>query len=61
VEVAFKIAADGTVHDVAVKSGPKQLASTAVDAVSEWRYKPALLNGTPTETTGSAVFVFKAN
>jgi protein TonB len=32
-----------------VISGPQMLQSAAVEAVRNWRYKPYLLNGEPTE------------
>lgn len=43
------IATDGTVRDLKVISGPGMLASSALLAVRQWRYKPYLLNGQPVE------------
>jgi TonB family protein len=40
---------DGTVRNVTVVSGPPELVQSATDAVSQWRYKPYLLNGEPVE------------
>jgi protein TonB len=61
VEVRFKISAMGDVHDVVVVKGPEILGQAAVDAVHERRYKPARVDGVPTETDASAIFEFKLN
>jgi TonB family protein len=44
-----RISKDGTVKDVQVISGPPPLIVSAIDAVRQWKYKPYLLNGEPTE------------
>jgi TonB family protein len=48
----------GDVQDVTVVSGDSLLASAATDAVKQWKYKPYLLNGDPTniETQVSVSF-----
>jgi TonB family protein len=53
------VANDGTVMKLDFVSGPQLLASVAIDAVKQWRYKPTLLNGQVVEvdTTISVVFV----
>lgn len=43
------IAKNGSIENVQVVSGPTQLASAAVQAVKQWRYKPYYLNGQPVE------------
>lgn len=43
------IAKDGTVEQLSVASGHPLLIGAAVDAVSQWRYRPTLLNGEPVE------------
>lgn len=43
------IAKDGSIENLRLKSGHPMLAPAAIDAVSEWRYKPYLLNGHPVE------------
>lgn len=43
------IGKDGTLLSTCVASGPASLAQSALDAVSQWRYSPALLNGQPVE------------
>lgn len=42
------ISTAGTVEKLSVVSGPEELRESAVDAVSQWTYKPYLLNGEPT-------------
>ena len=41
------IGKDGTVDNLQVISGPQELQSSAIEAVSKWTYKPYLLNGQP--------------
>ena len=43
------IGRDGNIANLTVISGPEELRSSAVDAVSQWTYRPYLLNGQPTE------------
>jgi len=43
------IGKDGAVEHLAVVSGPQELQKSALDAVSQWTYKPYLLNGNPIE------------
>jgi protein TonB len=43
------ISKTGTISNLTVISGPEMLRAAAVDAVQNWRYKPYLLNGDPTE------------
>jgi len=49
---------DGTIKELEYVSGPPLLMKSAMDAVKEWRYRPALLNGEPVEvdTTINVVF-----
>jgi TonB family protein len=49
VKLRVVIATDGSVKEVKVISGPRLLTKAATEAVSQWRYKPTLLNGKPTE------------
>jgi TonB family protein len=44
------IAADGSVEEMRVISGPAILVSAARQAVQQWRFKPYLINGKPVET-----------
>jgi TonB family protein len=43
------IGKDGTVEELTVASGPKELQESSLDAVRQWKYKPYLLNGDPVE------------
>ncbi len=55
------ISKEGTIEDLEVISAPAEdLAEAAVDAVSQWRYKPYTLDGKPTEvdTTVTVNFSF---
>ncbi len=47
------IATDGSVVQLDVKSGHPMLASAALEAVRQWKYKPTLLNGEPVEVVTS--------
>jgi protein TonB len=48
----------GTIENLRVTSGPAMLRQAALDAVSQWRYRPYLLNGeqVAVETTVNVVF-----
>jgi protein TonB len=61
VELHFKIGPNGEVREISVVKGPRILAEAAVDAVRARRYKPARVDGVPTETDASATFDFKLN
>jgi TonB family protein len=50
VEIEAIIGADGKVKNPKVLKGNPMLQKAAIDAVLEWRYKPALLNGKPVES-----------
>jgi periplasmic protein TonB len=58
VSLAATIAKDGTIANLRVVSGPPVLQQAALDAVSQWRYRPYLLNGQPVdvETTVNVIF-----
>jgi protein TonB len=47
VRLQATVAENGTVRDLKVTSGHPVLARAAVEAVSQWRYRPFLLNGKP--------------
>jgi len=44
-----RIGADGKLLDIQVADGPAELVSAALEAVKQWRYRPARLNGRPVE------------
>ena len=54
------IGKDGTVNEIRVLNGHPLLQQSAIDAVSQWKYKPTLLNGEPVEvvTTVTVNFAF---
>jgi periplasmic protein TonB len=43
------ISKEGTIEDLKLISGPPLLVQAAMDAVKQWKYKPTILNGEPTE------------
>jgi TonB family protein len=43
------ISKTGEIENLQVISGPKELVQSALHAVNQWKYKPYLLNGQPTE------------
>ena len=45
------IGRDGNVQNLQVVGGPPLLTKAALDAVSQWRYRPTLLNGVAVEVT----------
>ncbi|HWA95915.1 MAG TPA: M56 family metallopeptidase [Terracidiphilus sp.] len=51
----------GEVENLKVKSGPKELQQSSLDAVKDWKYRPYLLNGNPTEveTTIKVTYTLK--
>jgi TonB family protein len=53
------VAEDGTVHDLKVIRGHPLLARAAIQAVSQWRYRPYLLDGRPIRMTIEITLVFK--
>jgi periplasmic protein TonB len=52
------IGKDGHVEKLEVMSGPKELREAATDAVSQWAYKPYLLNHEPVEVDTTIVVNF---
>jgi periplasmic protein TonB len=49
VELRAVIAADGTIQSLQVVSGDPLFLRSATDAVTQWRYRPTILNGQPVE------------
>ena len=52
------IGIDGAVKELTVISGPAELHDAARDAVQQWRYKPVVINGTPTEVDTTITVIF---
>ncbi len=59
VTVEATIGENGSVRTVKVVSGTALLADSAADAVRQWRYKPATLNGKAIEAQKQITVVFK--
>ena len=54
-----EIGTDGRVHDLSVVEGPSpSLIGAAMWAVSQWEYKPYLLNGSPVEVNTTVNVIF---
>jgi len=60
VELLATIGADGKVKHVRIVAGHPLLTRAAADAVSQWVYRPTLLNGTPVETEQRILIEFRA-
>lgn len=52
------IGPDGSIKELQYISGPLLLMRAAMNAVKQWKYKPFLLNGQPTEADTSIPVVF---
>jgi TonB family protein len=52
------IATDGSVKELTVISGPKELQATSLKAVQQWRYKPTLINGDPVEVETTVTVIY---
>ena len=52
------IGKDGSVQNLKVASGPKELRQSALDAVKQWKYKPFLLNGQPIEVATKVTITY---
>jgi TonB family protein len=61
VVVALDIDERGNVSGAKVISGPTLLRTAAIDTVTQWKYQPAVLNGTPTRSQTSVSLDFKLN
>ena len=55
------ISKSGTIENLRVESGSPMLIQAAIDAVSQWRYRPYLLNGQPVEVETTVRVVFSLN
>jgi len=58
VDVLATIGTDGVPRALRATSGDTRLAAAAVAAISQWRYKPATLNGQPAEARISITVTF---
>jgi protein TonB len=55
------ISKNGTIENLHVVSGSPMLQQAAIDAVSQWRYRPYLLNGQPVDVETAINVVFNLN
>ena len=53
------ISGSGTIENLRVISGHPMLQRAAIDAVSNWRYRPYLLNGQPVEVETTVNVIFR--
>ncbi|HTW59439.1 MAG TPA: TonB family protein [Terriglobales bacterium] len=60
VQLAVTISKSGDISKVKILSGDARLASAAVEAVRQWKYKPYLLDGEPVEIQTNLTLNFKA-
>jgi periplasmic protein TonB len=61
VVLAAAISASGTIQNLRVVSGHPMLQQAAMDAVSNWHYRPFLLNGQPVEVETTINVIFTLN
>lgn len=59
--LSVMIGKDGTVENLKVVSGPKELRQSATDAVRQWTYKPLLVNGNPVEVDTTISVIYTLN
>lgn len=59
VVVQVTVGKDGRVHNPQFISGQPVFRDAAFDAVKQWQFKPALLNGQPIEQTTQIKMDFK--
>jgi protein TonB len=59
VVVAATISKDGRIENLRVVSGPAMLVNAAVQAISQARYRPYLLNNEPVEVETTINVVFR--
>jgi protein TonB len=58
VTLSATISTDGSIRELAVVGGSPILAAAAQTAVRQWRYRPAMLNGSPVEVQKEIIIVF---
>ena len=60
VQIDALIDASGNVAELKIISGPGMLHRAALDAVKQWKYKPAMLDGQPTSMHLTVTVQFRA-
>jgi periplasmic protein TonB len=58
VVLAAIISKDGAIKNLTLVSGHPMLVPAAIEAVSQWRYRPYLLNGEPVEVETTIIVTF---
>jgi protein TonB len=58
VELKALVDKDGNVANLQLMSGHPALASAAIEAVKQWKYRPYLLDGTPIEVETTVIVNF---
>ena len=58
VVLAVSLDADGTVQNVKVVKDSEGFRSSALDAIMDWKFKPATLNGKPVPSVATVAFSF---
>jgi protein TonB len=53
------ISRDGRITSLDILSGHPLLVKAALEAVSQWRYRPTMLNGEPVEVETSITVIFQ--
>ena len=56
--VVFRRGAGGRVIDANATGGSREMQTSALAAIRQWRFKPALFNGVPAQIVNAATFVF---
>ena len=59
IKMHVTIGADGLVQSVTPVSGPPLFFQAATNAIRQWRYRPALINGKPSVSDGEISMVFR--
>ncbi len=59
VQLQVFVAVDGSVTKVEKVSGHPMLVRSAIDAVSQWKYKPTVINGKAVEVVTTIEILFK--
>ncbi len=53
------ISKEGSIKDLKVISGPRELVDAAIGAVQQWRYRPYVINGEPVEVETIVTVMFQ--
>ena len=61
VKIVAVIGIDGRIRELRVSSGHPLLARAAIDAVSQWIYRPTTLNDEPVEVIAPITVTFRLN